>query len=397
MKKIILIKYGELTTKKDNRNFFINTLKKNIKNKLSSFEFDIKSDYYRMFIYPKEEDIELILSTLRYIFGIYEIVVCYMSEIVSEESIKDESLKIMKKISFDTFKVITKRSDKSFSIDSMKMNNIVGGHILKNISNINVDVHNPDVYLNIEIRKEAVYYYESSNIIKGLGGYPVSTLGSALLMLSGGIDSPVAGYYALKRGIRIEAIYFESPPHTSLDAKNKVLSLARELSKYSGYIKIHIVNFTKIQEAIYKNCPNDYMITIMRRMMYRISERLSYKINAKVLINGESVGQVASQTLTSMKVINEVVKLPVLRPLACFDKLEIINIAKNINTYDISILPYEDCCTIFVPNHPVINPESKLASEYENLIPYEELINEAMNNIEVIKVMKENNKFTNIL
>ncbi|NLC48316.1 MAG: tRNA 4-thiouridine(8) synthase ThiI [Tenericutes bacterium] len=384
MKKIILIKYGELTTKKDNRNFFINTLKKNIKNKLSSFEFDIKSDYYRMFIYPKEEDIELILSTLRYIFGIYEIVVCYMSEIVSEESIKDESLKIMKKISFDTFKVITKRSDKSFSIDSMKMNNIVGGHILKNISNINVDVHNPDVYLNIEIRKEAVYYYESSNIIKGLGGYPVSTLGSALLMLSGGIDSPVAGYLTIKRGVELNYLYFESLPHTSLEARNKVVNLARELEKYNSGGTFYVVNFTKIQETIYKELDPSYIITIMRRMMYKIAERLVKKHKYLAIVNGESIGQVASQTLSSMLAVNDVTSYPILRPLCSFDKLDIIKISKEINTYETSILPYDDCCTIFVPKHPVINPNLKHIYSEESKYNFDNLIEEAIKSIEII-------------
>ncbi len=393
MKKIIIIKYGELTTKKDNISFFINTLKDNIKKTLININHEIKFDKGRMYIYTNNYD--EVVKVLTNTFGIHEINIAYELDNNNLELISDNLIELLKNKEFITFKVNTKRSDKNYSLNSIDINKKLGSIILNNFKNKKVDVHNPELNINVEIRFNKSYLYFEK--VKGIGGYPVGTLGKGLLMLSGGIDSPVAGYYALKRGIRIEAIYFESPPHTSLDAKNKVLSLARELSKYSGYIKIHIVNFTKIQEAIYKNCPNDYMITIMRRMMYRISERLSYKINAKVLINGESVGQVASQTLTSMKVINEVVKLPVLRPLACFDKLEIINIAKNINTYDISILPYEDCCTIFVPNHPVINPESKLASEYENLIPYEELINEAMNNIEVIKVMKENNKFTNIL
>ena len=393
MKKIIIIKYGELTTKKDNISFFINTLKDNIKNALININHEIIFDKGRMFI--STENYEEVVEVLTNTFGIHEINIAYELDNNNIELISNNLLELLKSKEFNTFKVNTKRSDKNYPLNSMDINKKLGSLILNKFKNKKVDVHNPDLNINVEIRFNKNYFYFEK--VKGIGGYPVGTLGKGLLMLSGGIDSPVAGYYALKRGIRIEAIYFESPPHTSLNAKNKVLSLARELSKYGGYVKVHIVNFTKIQEAIYKNCPHEYMITIMRRIMYRISERLSYKINAKVLINGESVGQVASQTLTSMRVINEVVKIPVLRPLACFDKIEIINVAKNINTYDISILPYEDCCTIFVPDHPVINPISSLAEEYEKLIPYEELINEALKNIEVIKILKENKKFDNIL
>ena len=216
-------------------------------------------------------------------------------------------------------------------------------------------------------------------------------------MLSGGIDSPVAGYLAMKRGIRLECVYFDSPPHTSIEAKNKVLDLASKLSEYSNYIKVHVIHFTEIQEAIYKNCPKEYMITIMRRMMYRICESLAYRVNAKCIVNGESVGQVASQTLTSMMAINEVIKMPVIRPVACFDKLDIIDISKKINTYDISIRPFEDCCTIFVPEHPVINPDINKARECEKLFDYETLIKEALKNEEIIKLPIVNNNFTDIL
>ena len=215
-------------------------------------------------------------------------------------------------------------------------------------------------------------------------------------MLSGGIDSPIAGYLAMKRGIRIEGVYFDSPPHTSIDAKNKVLELASILSSYSGYVKLHVIHFTEIQEAIYRYCPKEYMITIMRRMMYRIAEKLAHKNNCKAIINGESVGQVASQTLTSMAAINEVIKMPVLRPVCCYDKIEIIDLAKKIGTYDVSIRPFQDCCTIFVPEHPVINPEIEKAREYEQAFDFETLINEAVKNDEVIKLPLEN-KFDDIL
>ena len=217
-------------------------------------------------------------------------------------------------------------------------------------------------------------------------------------MLSGGIDSPVAGYMAIKRGLKIECIYFAAPPHTSLMAQNKVLELAKILAPYNNDIKVHIINFTPLEEAIYKDIPNYYLITIMRRMMYRISARISYQINAKAIVNGESIGQVASQTLTSMGAINCVTDLPVIRPLACFDKSEIIDVAKQISTYDTSILPYEDCCTIFVPDHPVINPEKDLCLEYEKLIPYEDMIKEAVKSEEVIKILANpTNEYPDIL
>ena len=215
-------------------------------------------------------------------------------------------------------------------------------------------------------------------------------------MLSGGIDSPVAGFLAMKRGVKIEGVYFESPPHTSEQAKNKVIELSKKLAEYNMSMKLHVINFTKIQEAIYKNIPHEYLITIMRRMMYRITTILAKRSNAHAIINGESIGQVASQTLTSMTVINEVTLMPVIRPVACLDKLEIIDIAKKIDTYETSILPFEDCCTIFVPEHPVINPLHEKCVEYEKLIDYENLIYEAVKNHEVIKISNEN-KYQDLL
>lgn len=381
MKRIILIKYGELTTKKDNRGFFIKTLRKNILNKLTNYNIEIKDDYYRMFIYCEESDIDKIISILKSIFGIHEIVICISSTDTSILNIKNISLDIMKNKTFKTFKVETNRSDKSYPIKSMEINNIIGGHILKNI-NCKVDVHNPDYLLNIEIRCEGVYIYE--NRIKGLGGYPVSTLGRGLLMLSGGIDSPVAGYLTIKRGVELYYLYFESRPHTSIEARNKVIALARKLEKYNSNGKLLVVNFTKIQETIYKNLDPDYLITIMRRMMYRIAEKVAKKNKCLAIVNGESIGQVASQTLSSILSVNDVTNFPILRPLCSFDKLDIIDIAKKIDTYETSILPYEDCCTVFVPKHPVINPNLKHIYHEESLYDFSELLDEAVNNIEVV-------------
>lgn len=390
MKKVILIKYGELTTKKDNRNFFINKLKNNIFDKISDYNFEIQDDYYRMFIIPNPEDIDGIVNILKNIFGIHEIVVAYMSEIVSEEDILKGSLEVMKNEEFKTFKVVTNRSDKKFPIKSMDMNNIVGGHILKNID-CSVDVHNPDVYLNIEIRSNAVYYYTKG--VPGLGGYPVSTLGRGLLMLSGGIDSPVAGYMTIKRGVELYYLYFESRPHTSIEARNKVIDLARKLEKYNSHGKLMVVNFTKIQETIYKNLDTTYLITIMRRMMYRIAERVAKKNKCLAIVNGESVGQVASQTLSSMVAVNDVTNYPILRPLCSFDKLDIIKISKKIDTYETSILPYEDCCTVFVPKHPVINPNLKFIYEEEAKIDFEPLLKEAVDTIEVVDLKEVKSEY----
>jgi len=381
MKKVILIKYGELTTKKDNRKFFIKTLRNNILDKLSDYDIVVTDDYYRMFIEVNEDDIDSITSKLKCIFGIHEIAVCYKDENVTEEEIKKVSLMVMKEEDFCTFKVETKRSDKSFPIKSIDMNNIIGSLVLKNIE-CKVDVHNPDIILNIEIRREGFYVYTKG--IKCLGGYPVGTLGRGLLMLSGGIDSPVAGYMTIKRGVELYYLYFESRPHTSIEARNKVRELARKLEKYNTNGKLMVVNFTKIQETIYKNLDTTYLITIMRRMMYRIAERVAKKNKCLAIVNGESVGQVASQTLSSMIAVNDVTSYPILRPLCSFNKLDIIEISKKIDTYDISILPYEDCCTVFVPRHPVINPNLKHIYNEESKIDFDTLIDEAVNTIEVV-------------
>ena len=387
MKKLIMIKYGELTTKKANRKFFIDTLTHNVERVLKKYDVTIKRDRVRMYIECSDKDLNNVLDGLNKVFGLHGIVIADKVNNNIDE-IKEMALKKIKEMNVKTFKVETKRADKSFPIHSMDFNHQIGGLILKN-TDLSVDVHNPDVTLHIEIRAEGTFIY--TNEIRGIGGYPVGIQGKGLLMLSGGIDSPVAGYLALKRGVDLECLYFESPPHTSQEAKNKVIALANTINEYSGHIKVNVVPFTKIQEAIYKNVPDSYIITIMRRMMYRIAERICQKHKLKVIINGESIGQVASQTLTSMIVINNVTNMPVIRPVACMDKLEIIDIAKKINTYETSILPYEDCCTIFLPKHPVINPDLKKAIEYENSFDYQSLIEEAVENIEIITNLSNDN------
>lgn len=396
MEKVILIKYGELSTKKDNINFFLKKLKENILFALNDLDALVTYDLGRMFIHTNE-NFDEVVNRVKNIFGIHEINIGYVIESTDFDIVKEEVLNLLKAKEFTTFKVESKRSNKKLNTTSVLLSKNLGAHILKNIQSLKVDVKNPEILVNVEYRiNNTLVYFES---IKGLGGYPVGTLGKGLLMLSGGIDSPVAGYLTIKRGVKIEAIYFESPPHTSNEAKNKVKNLAKKLAVYNNDIILHVVNLTEIQEAIYKNIPHDYLITIMRRMMYRISAIIASRRNAKILINGESIGQVASQTLTSMSAINEVVSLPVIRPLACFDKLDIIDIAKNIDTYETSILPFEDCCTIFVPKHPVINPSIEKCREYEELIPFKDLIYEAVKNHEMItiKAHEEESEFKDLL
>ena len=383
MKKLIMIKYGELTTKKANRKLFINILDNNIKKILSNESYTLKKDRVRMYI--ESDNIDSISQKLQKVFGIHSIVECYSVDNNIEE-IESTVLNLINNVEGSTFKVDTKRADKNFPIHSMEFNNKIGGLVLKNTS-LKVDVHNPDITIHIEIRPEGTFIY--FNEIKGIGGYPVGIQGKGLLMLSGGIDSPVAGYLALKRGVDIDCLYFESPPHTSIEAKNKVVKLASIINAYSGNIRVFVLPFTEIQETIYKNVDDTYIITIMRRFMYRIAEKLAIKYNSKIIINGESIGQVASQTLTSMSVINAVTNMPVIRPVACLDKLEIIDIAKKIETYETSILPYEDCCTIFLPKHPVINPSLEKVLYYESKLNVEELIEKAINNVEIISSLNE--------
>ena len=375
MKEVVIVKYGELTTKKGNRNQFINILRRNVDKKLIGLDYKIFANKVRMFIESNDND--EVISRLESVFGIHDLVLAYKVQL-SYENIAATSIEIFKDIKEATFKVNTNRANKNFLMDSMEVSRNIGGVLLEEYPNLKVDVKNPEAILNIEIRDDYAYLYTNNN--RGLGGYPVGVQGKGLLMLSGGIDSPVAGYLATKRGISLDAIYFEAIPHTSLMARKKVLDLMEILRNYNYKIKLHVIPFTEIQEAIYKNIDHEYLITIMRRMMYRISERVALEIGAKIIVNGESIGQVASQTLESIGVINEVVKMPVLRPVACLDKEEIIAIAKKLGSYETSILPYEDCCTVFVPKHPVIKPVLEKCIGYEENIDFEDMIERAVLN-----------------
>ena len=394
MNRVILIKYGELTTKGDNRKMFVNVLHKNIINKLKGLNVFVYKDLSRMYIEFDEKDLDLILNKINKIFGIYAYTVAY-KVYSSTEEIERAILDILPTTYFNTFKVETKRSDKKFPIQSIDFSRRIGGLILKNKNNIKVDVHNPEITFNIEIRKNETFIYFKD--YEGIGGYPNGTRGKGLLMLSGGIDSPVAGYLAMKRGIVIDCVYFEAIPHTSIESRNKVIELSKKLLEYTNSINLYVVPFTEIQETIYQHVDPEYVITIMRRMMYRIMDKLVKKLHAHVIINGESIGQVASQTLTSMEVINSVTNLPVIRPVACLDKIEIINISEKIDTYNTSILPYEDCCTVFVPRHPVINPSLEKAVSEENKFNYEELINKTVDNTVRVPLFEKENEYEGLL
>ena len=393
MDRVVLIKYGELTTKKGNRKFFINTLYQNIKKKLDGISVNISRDISRMYIEFNDKEIDTVLEKLNLVFGIHTYQVAYKVD-SDIELIKETARDIMSKKT-GTFKVATKRSDKKFPIESIEFSRQVGGVILKDNSSLSVDVHNPDTTLDIEILERYTYLYTDKYY--GLGGYPLGVQSKGMLMLSGGIDSPVAGYLALKRGVKLEAVYFEAIPHTSLEARNKVIDVSKKLCRYCDSMKLHIVPFTEIQEEIYKKCNPEYCITIMRRMMYRIMEKLAKKYKGLIIVNGESIGQVASQTLTSMSVINNVTNMPVIRPVACLDKLEIIDIAKKIDTYNISILPFEDCCTVFVPKHPVINPNISECLKNEEAFDYTSMIDEIVDNVLTLNITNVEEEYNDLL
>jgi|SRR5690554_3351648 len=384
----ILVKYGELTIKGKNKMNFIHHINKTIKEKCKKFtKLRYVSHYERFYIILNGEYYKHVINRLNTVFGLhsYSLAAKCKSNI---EDIKELAVKVVNEEIKEktTFKVETKRADKRFSLTSIETSKEVASYVLKSNQYLVVDVKEPEKTLKIEIRNEGTYI--TTREIKGLGGLPVGMDGKGLLMLSGGIDSPVAGYLVQKRGVSLDVIHFSSPPYTSLRAKQKVLELAEKLAHYSHNDKITIYNipFTKLQKAISDNCPQSYNITIMRRMMYRISELVAHKYKSYILVNGENVGQVASQTLQSIFVINQVTNMPVIRPVATKDKLEIIKIARLIKTYDISIQPYEDCCTIFVPKNPVTKPELSKCIEYEKSFNYQELIDECLDNIEVITV-----------
>ena len=363
-----LIKYAEIGVKGKNRYLFEDALVKQIRIALGRCEgeFEVPKSSGRIFVYAKSEfDYDEVLDALKSVFGIWEICPMEETEVDKVEVIGQYVVDYIKRHYDDpsfTFKVNCRRANKGYPVNSMEVNALLGGYILDAYEKTKVDVHTPELELHVEIR-EKVYIY--SEVIKGIGGMPLGTNGKAMLLLSGGIDSPVAGYMVSKRGVRIDAVYFHAPPYTSERARQKVVDLAREISKFTGPICLHVINFTDIQLYIYEKCPHDELTIIMRRYMMKIAESIAKESECYGLITGESLGQVASQTIQSLAVTNEVCTLPVFRPLIGFDKQDIIDISEKIGTYETSILPFEDCCTIFVAKHPVTKPNLNVIKKHE--------------------------------
>ncbi|MBR5994246.1 MAG: tRNA 4-thiouridine(8) synthase ThiI [Lachnospiraceae bacterium] len=363
-----LIKYAEIGVKGKNRYIFEDMLVRQIKYALKSVDAHkaVTKTSGRIFVdFEGDFDYDEVIESLQHVFGISGICPMVRIEDMEPENLYKEVVKYFDNVYPDknkTFKVNARRSNKTYPLDSMELNATVGGALLDAFPELKVDVHNPEITVTVEVREKIFIY---SEIIPGPGGLPVGTNGKAMLLLSGGIDSPVAGYMIAKRGVKIDATYFHAPPYTSERAKQKVVDLARYVSRYSGPIYLHIINFTDIQLYIYEKCPHEELTIIMRRFMMKIAEEIAKETECQALITGESIGQVASQTTHSLAVTNEVCTLPVFRPLIGFDKEDIVTISKKIDTYETSIQPYEDCCTIFVAKHPVTKPNLSVIKKHE--------------------------------
>ena len=383
----ILVRYGDLTLKGRNQNMFLKKVQNLTKSKLSDLNLRIDCTHSRIYVHLNGVDYKEVLKRLDMVSGLssYSLVCRCDSNI---DAINELALKLVKETITKpvTFKIECKRADKTFPYTSLEVPKLTSAYVLKNTDNLTVDVHNPEVTLTIEIRNEGTFLYTEE--IKAMGGFPVGVAGKGLLMMSGGIDSPVAGYLAMKQGIEIEVIHFESTPLTSIESAQKVIDLAKKLAIYApnNKIKVYMIPFMKMHQALLNYVDESYNITIMRRMMYRIASRLANMKEILCLINGESVGQVASQTLDSMFVINSVTNIPVLRPLVTYDKNDIIKISRHIDCFDISIKPFEDCCTVYVPKNPVIKPNLDKCLEYESKFNYEEIIDWTLNNTKYLMV-----------
>ncbi len=380
MKEIILCKYGEIVLKGANKKYFEDMLCRELKKRAKAYgSFDIYRAQSTIYIEATDDsaDIDGMFEAARKVFGI----VTVARAAVCEKNMEDIARTVREYIpsflnGLRTFKVEAKRSDKSFPLDSMEISREIGGVVLESCRGIRVDVHHPDVVVKVEIREFGAYV--SAGAFKGAGGMPIGSNGRGLLLLSGGIDSPVAGYMLAKRGVKLEAVHFESFPYTSERAKEKVLDLAKLVAVYAGDIKVHIVSLTHIQEELVKNCEEDYFTLLLRRYMMAIAEKLAEKYNCGALITGESVGQVASQTMQAIGVTDNAVNIPVFRPCIGLDKEEIVQISRQINTFETSILPYEDCCTVFTPRHPKTRPELEKVLVQERKLDFDALVNEAL-------------------
>ncbi len=391
MYKAFLIKYAEIGIKGKNRHLFEDALVRQICYALRNVEgtFNVHKQQGRVFVETEGDyDYEETIDALGHVFGITGICPAVMVEDEGFDKLAEQIVSYMDQIYPDknlTFKVKARRARKNYPMDSMELNAALGEKILEAFPEMRVDVHNPEVMLHVEIREKISFY---SQEIPGPGGMPVGTGGKAMLLLSGGIDSPVAGYMISKRGVAIDATYFHAPPYTSERAKQKVVDLAKEISAYTGPINLHVVNFTDIQLAIYEKCPHEELTIIMRRYMMKIAEHFAKEDGCLGLITGESIGQVASQTMQSLMATNEVCSLPVYRPLIGFDKQEIVQVSEKIGTYETSILPYEDCCTIFVAKHPVTKPNLNIIKKSEEKLAdvIDGLMEEAITSAEMIHV-----------
>ena len=382
----IMVRFGELSTKGKNKNDFINTLFKNIIHALKDYKsLKFEKRYDHIYVQLNDENPDDVLSRLQDVSGIYALSLVYKCE-NDINQIKESSLELIKQEEGKTFKVKCKRGNKRFPMISDEITRHVAGNILAN-TELRVDVHNPHITLSIEVRDEGTYIFTKT--ILGDGGYPLGVGGKAMMMISGGIDSPVASYLLMKRGVTIECIHFASPPYTSDAVIDKLKDLLHTLNKYQPRIRLHVVPFTNLQVEIYKHANESYAITIMRRMMFRLATILAKRRKCPVIASGESLGQVASQTVQSMNVINEVTNMPVIRPCVVMDKTEIIKISKRIGTYDISIRPYEDCCTIFAPKNPKTMPHLDECLKIEESFDYQSLISDAVNNVQVIIIEEE--------
>ncbi|MDO4518827.1 MAG: tRNA uracil 4-sulfurtransferase ThiI [Eubacteriales bacterium] len=386
-----LIKYAEIAIKGKNRYMFEDALVKQMQIALSKVEgeFTVKKEQGRVYVFcPEVYDFDDTVEALLRVFGIVEICPVVIYKDNGLEQTKKDVVEYMRNRHPEfkgSIKVYTRRAKKSYPINSMEVSAQIGEALLNEFENLSVDVHNPDMTISVEIR-DKIYVYTDK--IKGPGGMPIGTNGKAMLLLSGGIDSPVAGYLISKRGVKLEAVYFHAPPYTSERAKQKVVDLAKLVAKYSGPIRLHVVNFTDIQLYIYDQCPHEELTIIMRRYMMRIAEHIAREDKCLGLITGESIGQVASQTLQSLAATNDVCTLPVYRPVIGFDKQEIVEISKKIDTFETSIQPFEDCCTIFVAKHPVTKPNLKVIRRSEEKLneKIDELLETAYKTIEVIDI-----------
>ena len=383
MEKVIIIRYCELYLKGKNRGYFERLFAVNIERSLKGIRHELRRKSGRYLIEGfEEDDVDRILAKLGKVFGIHTLSVAY--KVSSDFDNIYAAARLVAPVC-GTFKVETHRADKSFPMNSMQLSAAIGGRLLDDVKSLTVDVHSPEHVVNIDVREDGTSLVFGS-FIKGAGGMPVGSAGKGLLLISGGIDSPVAGHMIAKRGMSLDCVHFHSYPYTNMQAKEKVIDLAKVLSEYACGMNLHVIKVTHIQEEIHKKCNGEYMVTLLRRFMMRIAEKIAESCGAQCIITGESLGQVASQTIEGMTSSNAVIeRLPVLRPLCGFDKNEIIERSKDIGTYDISILPYEDCCTVFLPKHPVTRPKMEDVLSEEAKLDVQALVAEALSTLELIK------------